>query len=760
MADGQKKVKILLVGENAVGKTELMHALCNLPFTQEYHETIRMETRDVTLQDIVARFWDVSPNYMDAIRGTFWDDVLCVLLIYDVGSQASFEAATQRYYREAASSSARVIMLIGCKCDRQDRQVTITDAETFATRNSIFFMEVSALEKTNLDLTLKIIRIRVSHALRQPQPQPAAPIQPPTPAAVVQQPVSQYQPQIQQQYQPIQPAMTQMPQYQPQLQQQQYQPIQPIQPSWQAMQQAPQFQQPQIQQFQQPVQPLQFQSQAAPQFQMQSQQYQQPMQPSVHELQQQQQAVPQYLPQQYAQQQQQQQPRSQQISLQDSASPEASESFAMDNWDEPQGTDENGGVSDRYEELKKLFDQVGVQVTQSVPVGRSFPAPQGAKSALSKLKSFEQGKGGRIVPVVETALPARKPSTIKPTAKVLPPSAKAFIPKPGMREMYGREPQTEPQLYLEIKLGDGRVGQIGVREGDNAYHLAEIFAKAMKLDRQYVKKLALLIQMQVKEYNKHHSSASAEQKKRELKEARAREAEEMRKFMEQKPFSFATQQRADARRPILFKLHIDVTGRGKMGLIAVRRGDDPLSLARNFVRTFRLRTELVDEIVEKINQQTVLYYRNLRELGSSPSRQGEGVQSVSMMNAGDDDSQQYAYTYDEGEDFVPQFSEAPDMQAPPVRTFTSASSGASYSSAGQGQQLAKERVLFNLDVDIGDGRTGRIRVMDGVLATKLAINFATTHKLNEAIVPRLTRLIEQNLELYRQNQEERQRLRV
>jgi hypothetical protein len=90
------------------------------------------------------------------------------------------------------------------------------------------------------------------------------------------------------------------------------------------------------------------------------------------------------------------------------------------------------------------------------------------------------------------------------------------------------KPQGEPQLYLEIRLDDGRVrspppaphvriggkgltswcavqvGQIGVREGDNAFHLAEVFARAFKLDRSHIKKLALLIQQQVREYNKTH----------------------------------------------------------------------------------------------------------------------------------------------------------------------------------------------------------------------------------------------------------------
>lgn len=53
-----------------------------------------------------------------------------------------------------------------------------------------------------------------------------------------------------------------------------------------------------------------------------------------------------------------------------------------------------------------------------------------------------------------------------------------------------------------------------MREGDNAYHLAEVFARAMKLDKSYIKKLALLIQMQVKDYNRQHSLEATAARKR------------------------------------------------------------------------------------------------------------------------------------------------------------------------------------------------------------------------------------------------------
>lgn len=49
-----------------------------------------------------------------------------------------------------------------------------------------------------------------------------------------------------------------------------------------------------------------------------------------------------------------------------------------------------------------------------------------------------------------------------------------------------------------------------------------------------------------------------------MKEAREQHEAEMRRFAEPQPFTFATEKRSEERRPILFKLHIKVDGKGKV----------------------------------------------------------------------------------------------------------------------------------------------------------------------------------------------------
>ncbi|GCA64385.1 hypothetical protein KIPB_014115, partial [Kipferlia bialata] len=68
-------------------------------------------------------------------------------------------------------------------------------------------------------------------------------------------------------------------------------------------------------------------------------------------------------------------------------------------------------------------------------------------------------------------------------------------------------------------------------------------------------------------------------------------------------------------KPILFRLRL-VLGRGKGGVIAVREGDDPHTLARNFSRTFNLNAAMHTEVIASIQEQLTLYYLELEEMNA------------------------------------------------------------------------------------------------------------------------------------------------
>ena len=60
------------------------------------------------------------------------------------------------------------IMLIGTHSDMTDRrQVAVDEAEEFASENSAFHMEISSILNKNIELTLKLMKIRSLHILKK-----------------------------------------------------------------------------------------------------------------------------------------------------------------------------------------------------------------------------------------------------------------------------------------------------------------------------------------------------------------------------------------------------------------------------------------------------------------------------------------------------------------------------------------------------------------------------------------------------------------
>jgi GTPase SAR1 family protein len=76
------------------------------------------------------------------------------MLIYDISSYKSFNDCS-RWYRElmeTAGDPNLVVMLIGNKCDLEaTREVSRDVAEKFAKENDCHFLEVSALDSTNIE---------------------------------------------------------------------------------------------------------------------------------------------------------------------------------------------------------------------------------------------------------------------------------------------------------------------------------------------------------------------------------------------------------------------------------------------------------------------------------------------------------------------------------------------------------------------------------------------------------------------------------
>ncbi|GAB4831455.1 Ras- protein RABA1d [Ancistrocladus abbreviatus] len=150
--------KVVLIGDSGVGKSNLLSRFTRNEFSLESKSTIGVEfaTRSLNVEGkiIKAQIWDTAgQERYRAITSAYYRGAVGALLVYDVTRHSTFENV-ERWLRELRDHTDPniVVMLIGNKSDlRHLVAVPTEDSRSFAERESLYFMETSALEATNVD---------------------------------------------------------------------------------------------------------------------------------------------------------------------------------------------------------------------------------------------------------------------------------------------------------------------------------------------------------------------------------------------------------------------------------------------------------------------------------------------------------------------------------------------------------------------------------------------------------------------------------
>ncbi|KAI8025958.1 Ras-related protein RABA3 [Camellia lanceoleosa] len=150
--------KVVVIGDSAVGKTQILSRFTKNEFCFDSKSTIGVEfqTRTVTIKSklIKAQIWDTAgQERYRAVTSAYYRGALGAMLVYDVTKRQTFDHVA-RWVEElrAHADSSIVIMLIGNKADLTDlRAVPTEDAVEFAEDQGLFFSETSALSGDNVD---------------------------------------------------------------------------------------------------------------------------------------------------------------------------------------------------------------------------------------------------------------------------------------------------------------------------------------------------------------------------------------------------------------------------------------------------------------------------------------------------------------------------------------------------------------------------------------------------------------------------------
>ncbi|KAI5062211.1 hypothetical protein GOP47_0023234 [Adiantum capillus-veneris] len=162
MADFSQKIdyvfKVVLIGDSAVGKSQLLNRYARNEFTLDSKATIGVEfqTRTIVVDQktVKAQIWDTAgQERYRAVTSAYYRGAVGAMLVYDITKRQTFDHIA-RWLEELRSHADNniVIMLIGNKTDLGTlRAVPTEDAKEFAEKEGLFFLETSALEATNVD---------------------------------------------------------------------------------------------------------------------------------------------------------------------------------------------------------------------------------------------------------------------------------------------------------------------------------------------------------------------------------------------------------------------------------------------------------------------------------------------------------------------------------------------------------------------------------------------------------------------------------
>lgn len=162
MADYSQKIdyvfKVVLIGDSAVGKSQLLNRFARNEFTLDSKATIGVEFQTRTImvdqKTVKAQIWDTAgQERYRAVTSAYYRGAVGAMLVYDVTKRQTFDHIA-RWLEELRSHADNniVIMLIGNKTDLATlRAVPTEDAKEFAEKEGLFFLETSALEATNVD---------------------------------------------------------------------------------------------------------------------------------------------------------------------------------------------------------------------------------------------------------------------------------------------------------------------------------------------------------------------------------------------------------------------------------------------------------------------------------------------------------------------------------------------------------------------------------------------------------------------------------
>ena len=157
-------VKVILIGDSGVGKTNIMSKFLKNQFMEESKATIGVEFGSKLFNHeghkIKAQIWDTAgQEKYKAITGAYYKGSKGALVVYDITQKKTFENIEKWVNDLKAAGDPKItIILIGNKNDLDNkRQVSKDQGEEKARSFGCAFLETSAYSGDNIDKAFNLM---------------------------------------------------------------------------------------------------------------------------------------------------------------------------------------------------------------------------------------------------------------------------------------------------------------------------------------------------------------------------------------------------------------------------------------------------------------------------------------------------------------------------------------------------------------------------------------------------------------------------
>ena len=150
--------KYIIIGDSAVGKSNILLRYVQDRFNEEFQSTIGVEfgTKNIEIKNKICKIqiWDTAgQESFRSITRAYYKNSVCACIVYDITNRNSFQNV-QQWIEDCKKQTPKTVLLvlIGNKLDlEKNREISYEEGESLALNNDMLFFETSAKTGENVE---------------------------------------------------------------------------------------------------------------------------------------------------------------------------------------------------------------------------------------------------------------------------------------------------------------------------------------------------------------------------------------------------------------------------------------------------------------------------------------------------------------------------------------------------------------------------------------------------------------------------------